>query len=99
MGKKSKNINYSDHHELPQNPAWTKEKGSNHPNNIIRLKDVKHRAIHDLFENLMFPEQVLTLIELSWTALKPEIKQWLIDTLNMKDIHNPHERYREECIK
>ena len=47
----------------------------------------------------MFPDQVLTLIELNGTALKPEIKQWLIDTLNMKDIHNPHERYREECIK
>lgn len=90
---------YSDHHELPQNPAWTKEKWSNHPNNIIRLKDVKHRAIHDLFENLMFPEQVIELINLSWTALKPEVKQEFLDLIHKRDIHNPHERYNEECIK
>lgn len=93
------NKKYSIHHKLPQHPHWTNLEWSNHPNNLIRISDVKHRAIHDLFENLMFPEQVLTLIELSWTALKPEIKQWLIDTLNMKDIHDPTQWYRDECIK
>lgn len=99
MSKHSRVNNYSDHHELPQNPAWTKEHWSNHPNNIKRLKDVKHRAIHDLFENLMFPEQVITLIELSDTALKPEIKEEFLEFIKRRDIHNPRQRYKDECIK
>ena len=60
---------------------------------------MKHRAIHDLFENLMFAEQVIELINLSWTALKPEVKQEFLDLIHKRDIHNQHERYNEECIK
>ena len=65
----------------------------------MRIKDVKHRAIHDLFENFMFPEQVIELIKLSWKALKPEVIQEFLELINKRDIHNPHEWYNEECIK
>jgi len=65
----------------------------------MRLKDVKHRAVHDLFENLMFWEQVIELIKLSWTALKPEVIKDFLELIHKRDIHDPHQWYKEECIK
>jgi len=47
----------------------------------------------------MLAEQLITMVNISEKALKPEVKQWLLDTLNSKDIHNPEEWYKDECIK
>lgn len=41
----------------------------------------------------------MTVIHLSEKALKPEVREWLIEVLQSKDINDPYERYREECIK
>ena len=97
MPKKDKT--YSDHHLLCQHPFGSALEWSNHSHNIIRISDVKHRAIHSLFQNFMLAEQLITMVNISEKALKPEVKQWLLDTLNSKDIHNPEEWYKDECIK
>ncbi len=99
MSKKNREKIYSKHHSLPKHPFWTTLEWSDHKHNITTITDVKHRAIHALFENLMLPEQIITLINLSEKALKPEIRQRLIDTLNSKDIHDPRAWYKDECIK
>lgn len=99
MSKRSgKEKLYSDHHLLCRHPYWTELEWSNHPNNILRISDIKHRSIHNLFENLMLAEQLITMIDISDKALKPEIRQRLLETLNSKDIHNPREWYKDECI-
>lgn len=90
---------YSRHHLLPQNPFGTRLKWSNDPINLIWIEDNTHRAIHHLFRNQMLAEQLITMVNVSETALKPEIKQWLLDTLTSKDIHDPTIRYKDECIK
>lgn len=97
--KEKKEKEYSKHHLLCQHPYWTSYEGSSHSHNIISIPDVKHRAIHSLFENFMIAQQLITMVNISEKALKPEVKQWLLDTLNSKDIFDPTERYKDECIK
>jgi hypothetical protein len=63
------------------------------------MDDVKHRSQHNLFDNLMLPEQILKLIEMAEKALKPEIVKRLKDMITSKDIHNPREWYKDECIR
>ena len=63
------------------------------------MRDVQHRAIHTLFENKMIAEQLLTTVDISSKALRPDIKQWLIDVLTSKDIYDPYERYDHRVIK
>ena len=94
-----RNRSYSNHHILPQHPANTRERGSDHPNNLIRMDDVKHRSQHNLFDNLMLPEQILKLIEMSEKALKPEVVKELKDFIRSRDIHNPREWYKDEYIR
>ena len=97
MSKKDKL--YTDHHLLCQHPYGTNVEWSNDPHNILRISDVKHRAIHALFENFMLAEQLITMVNISEKALRPEVKQWLLDTLTSRDIHDPEEWYKDECIK
>jgi hypothetical protein len=47
----------------------------------------------------MIAQQMIKTVELNQKALRPEIAQWLIDTLNSKDIYDPTIRYKDECIK
>jgi hypothetical protein len=63
------------------------------------MDDVKHRSQHNLFDNLMLPEQLLKLIEMSEKALKPEVVKFLKDMIRSRDIHNPREWYKDECIR
>lgn len=63
------------------------------------MDDVKHRSQHNLFDNLMLPEQILKLIEMSEKALKPEVVKFLKDMITSRDIHNPREWYKDECIR
>ena len=94
-----KEIIYSDHHILPQHPFWTSLEWSSNSHNIIRIRDVKHRAIHTLFENFMIADQLLTCVNLSEKALLPEVKSWLVEVLTETiDPHNPELWYKDECI-
>lgn len=100
MSKVKKEITYSDHHLLPQHPFGTTLEWSSNSHNILRIRDVKHRAIHTLFDNLMLADQLLTCVNISEKALLPEVKDWLIETLTQTlDPYNPKLWYKEECIK
>lgn len=94
MGKERKEIPMSKHHLLPTSQGW-----ANIARNIEVIRDVNHRAIHTLFENKMIAEQLLTTIDISSKALRPDVKQWLIDVLTSKDIHDPYERYDDRVIR
>jgi len=87
-------IEMSKHHLLPQSQWW-----ANIARNIELIRDTQHRAIHTLFENKMIAEQLLTTVDISAKALREDVKQWLIDTLTSKDIYDPYEWYRNDCIK
>lgn len=91
MSKKGKE--YSRHHLLPTSRSW-----SNISKNIEVIPDINHRAIHQLFANQMIAEQLITTINISSKALRQDVKQWLLEVLNSKEIDNPYERYKEECI-
>ena len=84
----------SKHHLLPQSQWW-----ANIARNIEIIRDVNHRAIHTLFENKMIAEQLITTVNISSKALREDVKQWLLETLNSKDIYDPYERYDPRVIK
>ena len=86
--------NYSMHHILPKSRDW-----SSNDRNVELLRNTTHRAIHTLFSNQMIAEQLLTTIDISAKALREDVKEWLIDTLTTRDIHDPRERYDEKVIR
>ena len=86
--------NYSVHHILPKSRDW-----SSNDSTLEYLKNTKHRALHTLFENKMIAEQLLTTIDISAKALREDVREWLIDTLTTRDIHDPRERYDEKVIR
>lgn len=87
-------IIFSTHHILPTS-RW----GANNSQNTEEIRDVQHRAIHTLFENKMIAEQLLRTINLSEKALRPDVVNWLVDTLTSKDINDPTIWYRGDCIE
>ena len=62
------------------------------------IRVTTHDAIHTLFANEIFPEQITRLVNMSSRVLRPEIVQEIIEVLNYRDIHNPEERYKEWCL-
>ena len=47
----------------------------------------------------MIAEQLITTVELSEKALREDVREWLIDVLTSKNIHDPYTWYRDECIR
>lgn len=92
MSKRDKT--YSRHHLLPTSRSW-----ANVSKNIELIPDINHRAIHQLFANQMIAEQLITTLNISSKALRPDVKEWLLEVLNSKDIIDPYEWYKEECIR
>lgn len=85
---------YSKHHILPKSRFWSSE-----PVNLEILKNTTHRALHTLFQNQMIAEQLITTVELSEKALREDVREWLLETLSSKNIHDPYIRYKDDCIK
>ncbi len=85
---------YSRHHILPKSRFWSSE-----PVNMEILKNTTHRALHTLFQNQMIAEQLITTVELSEKALREDVREWLLETLSSKNIHDPYIRYKDDCIK
>ncbi len=85
---------YSKHHILPKSRFWSSESC-----NLEMLKNTTHRALHTLFQNQMIAEQLITTVELSEKALREDVREWLIDVLTSKNIHDPYTWYRDECIR
>ena len=63
------------------------------------IKKTTHTALHTLFSNQIFPEQITTLINISSKALLPEVAMELMKVLQERDIHSPEEWYKEDCIR
>lgn len=74
---------YSHHHILPRS-QW----GTNEDENIILLSETTHRAIHTLFANKLIAEQLITTLDISKQAMRPEVTQRLLDTLTAHDIND-----------
>lgn len=89
----SKDKSFSKHHLLPRSQGWN-DSGKN----IELIADTTHRAIHTLFGNKMIAEQLIRTVNLSEKALRPDVKEWLIETLTSKDIDDPYERYNPKVI-
>lgn len=82
--------NTSIHHIVPRS-----RKGNNESQNLIEIKDSKHRALHTLFDNKLIAEQLLTTIDLSKKALRPEVVNRLIETLTIHDAKDLDFWYKE----
>ena len=54
-----------------------------------------HDAIHTLFSNDIFPEQILKLTNMTSRVLQPEIVKEIFDILRYRDIHDPSDWYKE----
>lgn len=54
-----------------------------------------HQAIHTLFANDIFPEQIERLTNMTSRVLRPEVVSALLEVLNYRDIHNPEEWYKD----
>ena len=63
------------------------------------IRKTTHSAIHTLFANEIFPEQIIRLANLSSKALRPEIVSELMEILQARDIHNPEEWYKDDCLR
>ena len=93
MGKEKKETKYNLHHICPSSRG-----GVSNDVNCEMIKATTHSAIHTLFSNEIFPEQIIRLTNLNSKALKPEIVKELLEVLEMKDIHNPEDWYKEDCL-
>ena len=47
----------------------------------------------------MIAEQLITTVNISAKALRDDVRERLLETLDKKNIYNPYERYREDAIK
>jgi hypothetical protein len=47
----------------------------------------------------MIAEQLITTIELSDKALREDVKKWLVDILQSKNMYDPYTWYKDECIR
>ena len=81
---------YSIHHIVPRSREWT-----NYDENLLELRDTTHRAIHTLFANQLLAEQLITTVNLSEKALRPEIRAWLLETLTAHDPEDLDFRYKD----
>lgn len=66
--------------------------------NVNSILETQHRAIHTLFENKMIAEQLIRTIDISKSALREDVREWLLETLTSKDIDDPYTRYKNEVI-
>lgn len=81
------------HHILPRSMD-----GNNDKDNLIRIKDNYHRALHTLFSNKMIAEQLIRTVEISENALREDVREWLLETLTSRDIDDPYEWYKSKVI-
>ena len=62
------------------------------------IKYTTHQAIHTLFSNMIFPEQIESLTSRTAKVLLPEIQRELQEWLSIRDIHDPSQWYKEEAL-
>ena len=94
MSKEKKETKYNNHHICPSSRGWI-----TNDINCEMIKQSTHSAIHTLFGNDIFPEQIIRLTNLNAKALRPEIITQLIEVLELRNIHNPEDWYKEDCLR
>lgn len=93
MKKTKTEVKYNLHHICPSSRWWI-----TNDINCEMIKQTTHSAIHTLFANMILPEQIERLINLSSKALQPEVVQQLEEVLQYRDIHDPSDWYKKDCI-
>lgn len=73
--------------------------GSGDKHNLIELRATTHQALHTLFENQLLAEQLITTVNISSKALRPEVKERLLETLTAHDADDLEFWYKPECYK
>jgi hypothetical protein len=63
------------------------------------IKYTTHQAIHTLFSNMIFPEQIENLTSRTAKVLLPEIQRELQEWLSIRDIHDPSQWYKEDALR
>lgn len=86
-------ILYNDHHRCPRSRF-----GATNELNVETIKMNVHDAIHLIFSNLIFPEQIEKLTDMTSRVLKPEVYKELIEWLNERDIHDPTQWYKDGAL-
>lgn len=76
----SRDNRWSTHHILPRSRG-----GTNEEDNLLRIKIWPHQSLHTLFDNKLIAEQLIKTVELSEKAMRPEVVEWLIETLTAHD--------------
>ncbi len=84
----------STHHIVCRSRFWTSDK-----HNLIELRETQHRALHTLFNNQLLAEQLLTTVNISSKALRPEVKERLLETLTAHEADDLEFWYKPECFK
>lgn len=84
---------YNSHHWCPESRYW-----ATNDLNVEEIRRSLHTAIHTVFANDIFPEQVERLTNMTSKVLLPEIQQELLERLSMRDIHDPTQRYKEWAL-
>lgn len=82
--------NTSIHHVIPRSKGWNNEN-----KNLLELRDTKHRALHTLFDNKLIAQQLLTTLDISKKAMRPEVLEWLVETLTAHDPEDLDFWYKE----
>ena len=94
MKKEKKEIKLTTHHLLPSS-----RNGSSHSHNLVELRETYHQALHTLFSNQLLAEQLITTVNISSKALRPEVKERLLETLTAHDADDLEFWYKPECFK
>ena len=84
---------YNLHHQIPKSRGW-----ATNDLNCEMIKVTTHDAIHTLFGNKIFPEQIDELTSRNSRVLLPEIIRELQEWLSYRDIHDPTQWYREWAL-
>ena len=80
----------TEHHKICKSLWWNR-----HYDNIVKLKEVKHRALHTMFDNYIFHEQVIELVDLTWKAINKTFSESIIEHIHWFDLE---EMYNEKCV-
>lgn len=91
MWKREKEFNK--HHWCPRSRYW-----DTNDLNCEYIVRTTHDAIHTLFSNMIFPEQIENLTSRTARVLLPEIQRELQEWLSIRDIHDPTQRYKEWAL-
>ena len=78
------------HHIVARHEGWT-----NDEDNLLRIKERPHQAIHILYETKLIAEQLIHTVELSEKAMRPEVVKKLLEVFNEHDPRDLNYRYKD----